>query len=42
MSDSLTTSVGHACVANMEHITVFMNYKVGKVCPDDDDLAQKL
>lgn len=41
-SDSLTASVGHACVANMEDITKFMNYNVGKVCPDDDDLAQKL
>lgn len=41
-SDSLTASVGHACVANMEDITKFMDYEVGKVCPDDDDLAQKL
>lgn len=41
-SDSLTASVGQACVANMEDITKFMSYEIGKVCPDDDDLAQKL
>jgi len=41
-SDSLTASVGQACVANMEDIRKFMDYESGKACPDDDDLAQKL
>lgn len=41
-SDSLISSVGHACVSNLEDITKFMSYKVGKACPDDDELAQKL
>jgi hypothetical protein len=41
-SDKITASVGHACVASLEDITSFMSYEVGKVCPDDDNLAQKL
>lgn len=40
-SDSLTASVGQACVANMEDIAKFMNYKIGKVCPNDDNLARR-
>lgn len=41
-SDHMTATVGHACVANVEDITKFMSYEVGKVCPDDESLAQKL
>jgi hypothetical protein len=41
-SDHVMATVGQACVANIEDITKFMTYEVGKVCPDDDNLAQKL
>lgn len=41
-SDHMTASVGQACVASVEDITKFMSYEVGKVCPDDDNLAQRL
>jgi hypothetical protein len=38
----MVLNVGHGCVANKELLDKFMNYEVGGVCPDDDDLAQKL
>ena len=41
-TDSMMSSVGHACVAAQEDIERFMSYEVGKLCPDDDNLAQKL
>lgn len=41
-TDQLTASVGQACVANIEDIKKFMSYEIGKVCPDDDYLGQKL
>lgn len=41
-TDSMMSSVGHACVAAREDIESFMSYEVGKLCPDDDNLAQKL
>jgi hypothetical protein len=41
-SDTMVLNVGHGCVANKELLDKFMNYEVGGVCPDDDDLAQKL
>lgn len=41
-SDTMVLNVGHGCVANKELLDTFMNYQVGGVCPDDDDLAQKL
>ncbi|CAK9871512.1 unnamed protein product [Sphagnum jensenii] len=41
-SDTMVLNVGHGCVANKELLDKFMNYQVGGVCPDDDDLAQKL
>lgn len=41
-TDMMTATVGQACVANLDDLKQFMNYEVGKVCPDDDNLAQKL
>ena len=41
-SDSLIASVGIGCVTHIEALTQFMDYEVGKLCPDDGNLAQEL
>ena len=41
-SDTITASVGHTCVAHLDDLREFMNYEIGKTCPDDEILAQKL
>ncbi|KAI3978926.1 hypothetical protein MKX01_016101 [Papaver californicum] len=38
----MVSSVGHSCESSISFLSQFMDYKVGGVCPDDWNLAQKL
>ncbi|CAM6097013.1 unnamed protein product [Calypogeia fissa] len=41
-SDSVVSSIGHACALLKSDVNKFMDYNVGGLCPDDEALAQKL
>lgn len=41
-SDSIVSSIGHACALLKSDVEKFMDYTVGGACPDDEALAQKL
>ncbi|CAN5964355.1 unnamed protein product, partial [Sphagnum jensenii] len=43
-TDSMMSSVGHGCLQaiNGDELERFMSYEVGGLCPDDDNLAQRL
>ncbi|KAL3691967.1 hypothetical protein R1sor_005618 [Riccia sorocarpa] len=41
-SDTNVASVGHGCAYNKDDMAAYMNYEVGKDCPEDEPLQQKL
>jgi ubiquinone/menaquinone biosynthesis C-methylase UbiE len=41
-SDTIYPPIGHACAIFKEDLNIYMDYKPGHRCPDDEILAQKL